>query len=266
MEQNQINSLISKYNEGLADPAEVAELEMLIETGQVEITQLHNLGLLDEKIMSMSDVSPSMKLDDQFYSALAKEKKSLVKSPTFSWSELFQWNPPSPFGGRGAGFAFAFLIVGLIGGYMINYFQPNSDVKELSNQITEMKEIMMLSMLEKESVTDRLKAVSLTNDLNQASKKVTDALIQTLNNDQNVNVRLATLDVLGEYAKNPDVRVQLVKSIASQDSPLVQIALAELMVELREKSSVKEFKKIMEGKSTPKEVKERLKESIDVLI
>jgi HEAT repeat protein len=126
--------------------------------------------------------------------------------------------------------------------------------------------MLMLSMLEKESATDRLKAVSLTSDLDKVSKKVTDALIQTLNNDPNVNVRLATLEALGEYAKSPDVRVQLVKSIPAQDSPLVQMALAELMVALHEKSSVNELKKIMEGESTPKEVKQKIKESIDVLI
>jgi len=259
MEANRITALVSKYNEGLADPAEVSELEKLIETGKVEITQLHNLELLDEKIMNMSDVSPSMKLDDAFYSALAKEKKLLLKSPSFSWGELFQLNPRT-------GFAFALLIIGLTGGYVLNYLQPDKDVKILTEQVIEMKEMMMLTMLERESATDRLKAVSLTTDLDKASKKVTNALIQTLNNDPNVNVRLATLDALGQYAKNPDVRVELVRSIASQDSPLVQIALAELMVALHEKSSVKEFKKLMEEQSTPKEVKEKLKESIDVLI
>ncbi len=259
MEQPQINTIISKYNEGLADPAEVAELERLIEAGVIEITQLPNLSLLNEKIMSMQNESPSMNLDDRFYSALAKEKESLIKIPSFSWSELFQWNPRT-------GFAFALLMVGLMTGYLVNYLQPNQDVKELSAQIIEMKEMMMLSLLEKESVTERLKAVSLTTNLDQASKRVTDALISVLNNDPNVNVRLATLDALAEYATTPDVRVQLVKSIASQDSPLVQVALAELMVALREKSSVNELKKVMEGKATTKEVREMLKESIDILI
>ena len=259
MEKDQIKTLVNKYNEGLADPSEVLQLEKLIEMGQVEITELHNLAQLDELILKMNDVTPSINLDDTFYASLAAEKKSLAKPASFNWSELFQWNPRT-------GFALALLVVGLVGGYMINYLQPNSDVKELTSEVSQLKEMMMLSMLEKESATDRLKAVSLSNDLEKVSKKVTDALIQTLNNDPNVNVRLATLDALSEYAKNPEVRVQLVKSIPHQDSPLVQIALAELMVALREKSSVKEFRKLMEEQSTPKEVKEKLKESIDVLI
>jgi HEAT repeats len=259
METN-IQHLINKYNEGLADPAEVAELEKLIEAGTVAITDLHNLAKLDERIMKMEALSPSLELDAQFYAALAKEKKSIAKpQSSFSWSSLFQWNPQT-------GFALALLVVGLVSGYMINSVRPDSEVKELSNQITEMKEMMMLTMLEKESATDRLKAVSLTSDINNASKKVTDALFEVLNNDPSANVRMATLDALSAYAKNPAVRVRLVQSIASQDDPLVQIELAELMVELNEKSSVKELRKLMDGNTTPKEVKEKLKESIDVLI
>lgn len=258
--ETSIQHLINKYNEGLADPAEVAELEKLIEAGTVAITDLSDLTLMNERILKMEDLSPSLNLDDKFYAMLAKEKKSVGKpQSSFSWSSLFQWNLQT-------GFAIALLVVGLVSGYMINAFRPNPEIKELSEQMTEMKEMMMLTMLEKESATDRLKAVSLTNDMNTTSKKVTDALFQVLNNDPSANVRLATLEALSSYAKNPDVRVKLVQSIATQDDPLVQIGLAELMVELHEKSSVKELRKLMEGKSTPKEVKEKLKESIDVLI
>jgi hypothetical protein len=259
MEQN-MQTLINKYNEGLADPAEVAELEKLIESGKVAITDLHNLALLDERIMKMESLSPSLELDDKFYTMLSKEKKSVAKpQSSFSWSSLFQWNPQT-------GFALALLVVGLVSGYLISSVKPNTEVQKLSDQMTEMKEMMMLTMLEKESATERLKAVSLTSDIDKASKKVTDALFQVLNNDPSANVRLATLEALSGYAKNPDVRVRLVQSIASQDDPLVQMALAELMVELHEKSSVKELRKLMEGNTTPKEVKEKLKESIDVLI
>lgn len=258
--ETSIQNLVNKYNEGFADPAEVAELEKLIEAGTVAITDLHNLSKLDERIMKMESLSPSLELDDKFYAALAKEKKSVAKpQSSFNWSSLFQWNAQT-------GFALALLVVGLVSGYMINALKPDPEIKVLTKEMTEMKELMMLTMLEKESATERLKAVSLTSDLNKASKKVTDALFQVLNNDPSANVRLATLEALSAYAKNPDVRVKLVQSIATQDNPLIQIGLAELMVELHEKSSVKELRKLMEGNTTPKEVKEKLKESIDVLI
>jgi len=129
-----------------------------------------------------------------------------------------------------------------------------------------LKEMVMLSLLEKESATDRLKAVSLTSEMTQASKKVTEALIQTLNEDGNINVRLAALDALRPYTHESSVRESLIRSISNQSSPMVQVALAELMVQLHEKKSVKELRKLLEEEATPKDVKERIEESIQVLI
>ena len=128
------------------------------------------------------------------------------------------------------------------------------------------KEMMMLSLLEKESATDRLKAVSLTGEFSNASEQVTHALLKTLTMDDNVNVRLAALDALRPYAANSAVRAELIRAIAKQDSPLVQIALAELMAALQEKSSLKEFEKLLKDDKTPSEVKKRIKEKIEVLI
>ncbi|MFZ1809170.1 MAG: HEAT repeat domain-containing protein, partial [Cyclobacteriaceae bacterium] len=102
--------------------------------------------------------------------------------------------------------------------------------------------------------------------MSQASKKVTEALIKTLNEDGNVNVRLAALDALRPYVRESYVRESIIRSIANQSSPMVQVALAELMVELQEKKSVKELRKLLEEEATPNDVKERIEESIQVLI
>ena len=259
MESNQIKALVSKYNEGLTDPSEVSQLEKLIEEGRVALSELHPLAQLDDRILKMSEATPSLNLDDKFYAALASEKKAHKKTFFLNWKELVRWNSQTAF-------AFSLLIVGLIVGYSITYLQPHSEISELKKELTDMKELMMLTLLQKESATERLKAVNLTQDFDHVSKKITNALIETLNHDPSVNVRLATLEALKIYAKNPEIRVQLVQSIRTQDSPLVQVALAELMVELKEKSSVNELRKIVEEQSTPNEVKEKIRESIEVLI
>jgi hypothetical protein len=79
-------------------------------------------------------------------------------------------------------------------------------------------------------------------------------------------VRLAALEALAPYAKESHVREELIRSISKQDSPLVQVALAELMADLQVKSSVKELEKIMKSDKTPTDVKNKIKQSIDVLI
>lgn len=260
MHQESVKELITKYNEGLADPAEVRSLEQLIEDGSVSLTDLKNLHLLDENISKMADPIPSMELDNRFYTMLSEEKRQVEKNRFAIKLPALNFLLPR------LAFGIVLLIAGFAGGYLMNKPTGQGDVASLTQEVTDLKEMVMLSLLEKESATDRLKAVSLTSEMDKASKNVTHALIQTLNNDGNVNVRLAALDALRPYVRDSSVRESLIKSIANQNSPMVQLALAQLMVELQEKKSVSELRKLLQEDSTPKEVKERIEESIQVLI
>lgn len=260
MEKNRIEELISKYNEGFADPAEVKMIEQLLEAGEIELAQLRELNKLDMKLNAMTDPFPSLQLDDQFYAMLAAEKRKQKSAFSFS---LPDWNILLP----RLAFASVLIIAGFAGGYFLQRpANTSSEVHELTKQVSDLREMMVFSLLEKESASDRLKAVSLTNEMNNVSDKVTDALFQTLNHDENVNVRLAALESLTPYVKRAKVREDLVRSISNQDSPLVQIALAELMASIQEKKSVKALQKILEDQNTPKEIRNKIKESINVLI
>jgi anti-sigma-K factor RskA len=259
MEKAKKEELIAKYNLGLADPAELHQLECWIEEGHVELTELRDLQKLDDQLMKMEPPLTSLQMDDRFYKLLADEKRKLKSQISFSWP---QWNWLAP----RLAFAIVLIVAGFAGGYFLQKPSEKTEVAELTQEVSELKEMMMLSLLEKESATERLRAVSLTSDMGQASQKVTTALFQTLNNDENVNVRLAALDALRSYARDSKVREELVRSIGKQDSPLVQMALAEVMVVLQEKKSVSELEKLLNDDRTPKEVKTKIKESINVLI
>ncbi len=258
--ETRIEELIAKYNEGLADPSEIKLLEKLIEDGTVNLTRLHELNKLDEQIVRMEEPAPSMKLDDQFYAGLAAEKKKAKRNVfSISWPD---WSASMP----RLAFASVLLIAGFVGGYLLERPAENTQVRALTQEVGSLKEMVMLSLLEKESATDRLRAVSLTSDMNQVSQKVTRALFKTLNEDDNVNVRLAALEAIKSYVRDGRVREELVRSISKQDSPMVQVELAELMVAIQEKKSVKALQKILENEKTPKEVKSKIQESIRVLI
>lgn len=259
MEQNKIDELVAKYNEGLADPSEVLQLEVLIGEGVIELTQLRSLDQLDNQLFAIEPPTTSLAMDDKFYAMLAKEKRKESASSAFSLPS-WDWLAPR------LAFSAALIVAGFAGGYLFKGGNNGSDVKLLTEQVAELKETMMLSMLEKESATDRLKAVSLSTEMDQVSQKVAQALVQTLNNDPNTNVRLAALEALTPYSRDGKVREALIRSIGKQDSPLIQVALADLMGLLQEKKSVSEFEKILNDKKTPLEVKNRIKESINVLI
>jgi hypothetical protein len=258
MEKKQREELISKYNEGLADPSEIKLIEQLIESGEIDLTQLRELADLDNQIHKMESGAPSLKLDDQFYMALANEKKKQKGSLSFT----FSWGLFYP----RLAFAAVLIFIGFSAGYFVQLPSENREVNQLTREVSELKEMMLLSLLEKESAAQRLKAVSLTSEMDQVSNKVTDALFATLNQDENVNVRLSALDALKVYSRDSLVRTKLIESIAIQDSPLVQIALAELMVTIQEKKSVDALKQVLQSDKTAKEVKTKISKSIEVLI
>ena len=156
------------------------------------------------------------------------------------------------------------LVVGLALGYFSNR-QNNTQIETLSTQVTEMKQMMMLSLLENPSASERLRAVSYTDDFKDVDTKVVEALLTTLNNDPNINVRLMTIEALTKLANNPIVREGLVQSIIKQDSPLVQSALADAMVKLQEKRSVKSFQQLLKKNNLNELVKTKIEQTIKKL-
>ena len=259
MEAEKIQHLLVKYNAGEANPAEVKEIEALLEQGKIQLENFEGFDKLNEHIFKLETPAPSLALDDRFHEMLKQEVK---RTRTFDWKNFFAWKEFAP----QLAFASVTLLVGLAIGFMIwSPEKKDEQIVQLGKEISDLKEMMMLSLLEKESATDRLKAVSLTQEMGQASKQVTAALLHTLNNDENVNVRLAALDAIRPYSKDSQIREALVRSIAQQKSPLVQVALAELMVELQEKGAINELKKILEDRETPSDIKKRIQESIQVI-
>jgi HEAT repeat protein len=146
--------------------------------------------------------------------------------------------------------------------------QPVSDRQQLaalSTQVHEMREMMMLSLLQNPSASERMRGVSYTSEIKNVNPGMADALLATLNNDPNVNVRLTTLEALTHFANDPAVREGLVQSILQQDSPLVQSALADVMLKLQEKRSIRSFKKLLQQKDLNGMVRTKIQQTINRL-
>jgi HEAT repeat protein len=121
-------------------------------------------------------------------------------------------------------------------------------------------------MIEQNSPVERIKAVNMMNQMEKADEKIIQSLLSTLENDENDNVRLIALDALARYADQPAVREGLINAIARQTSPMVQLRLAEIMVSLQEKRSVPEFQKILNNASLNYSVRNKLDETVKILI
>ena len=159
----------------------------------------------------------------------------------------------------------AALVMGLfIGWWMLPSQDQQQDIRRLSDEIQSMKEMMMLTLIEQPKAQERIRAANMAAELPEADEKVVNALITTLNNDENVNVRLASLESLVRYVDQPNVRGALVDALTMQESPLVLIAIADVLVAIQEKSSVETLERLQEN-AEDEFVKEKLNESIKTL-
>ncbi|MDT8401398.1 MAG: hypothetical protein RQ743_06865 [Bacteroidales bacterium] len=125
---------------------------------------------------------------------------------------------------------------------------------------------LVITMLSQDSPSERIKAVNMVSEMNEVDSKIIESMLRTLNNDSNDNVRLVALETLTLYVDYLEVREELVRSISIQESPLIQYRLAEIMQALQEKKSVPEFQKVLNDLTLDYSVRERINETIKVLL
>lgn len=227
-----------------------------------------------QKLWAMMDKvevpEPSMHMRADFsamlndYKASLASKKGAAEGIKAQWSWLWDWQRKSPLA-----YTLVIVLISFGCGYLAFNLTGNGkdrQMRELTSQVHELKQTMMLALLENPSASERMRGVNYTSQIKHADKEVINALLATLNSDPNVNVRLTTLDALTRLAGHPEVREGLVQSINQQDSPLMQSAIADVMLKLQEKRSVKSFRELLKQKNLDHGVRDKIKETITQLI
>jgi len=157
----------------------------------------------------------------------------------------------------------------LISSRKVSSPSPNSNTPEqlvvMQKEIKEMKEVLMFSLIDNESASQRIKAVSYTEEMSNPDQKVINALVSTLNHDKNLNVRLAALYSLGSWADNQMVRDSLVASLPKQTEPLIQVMLINLLAEKKDSRIVAPVQDILSNKKTLPVVKDAAEKSLKTL-
>jgi hypothetical protein len=223
--------------------------------------------LVLESISGLEDPEPSSQMKINFRMMLDDFKAAEEKPAAHGgfWGRFKGFWTLQPRFPMVYGFIILIICVGAFYWFARNSRQQEV-VRELHAQVDELKQTMMLAMLGNPLASERIKAVNSTGEMKHVDKRVIDALLATLNSDPNVNVRLSTLEALAQLAGSPDVRMGLIRSIAIQDSPVIQIAIADVMLKLQEKRSVNSFRQLLKQKGLDDEVSRKVKETITKLI
>ncbi len=247
LEENAQHVLQSHLGQCASCRAELATLEaMWLRLGRLPVAQ------------------PPAELRARFYAMLTAYEHGLQQArPRLAFGQMInnwleRWWPKQP----AWQFAVAVLCLGLglLAGQRWRPSAPRPEdlhMAQLRSEVQAMQHMVALSLLQQPSPSERLRGVSWSYQMEQPDRQVLDALLQTLNYDANVNVRLAALEALRTFADQDTVRQALVTSLPRQTSPLVQIRLINLLVELRSKQANATFRQILKDEEINQEVRQR---------
>jgi hypothetical protein len=142
-----------------------------------------------------------------------------------------------------------------------------TEIADLREELRDMRQMMTLTLLQQQSASERLRGVSWSAQVDRPAGPVLDALLDTLATDPNVNVRLASIEALTTFAQDARVRRGLMDALAPsrQDSPLVQLALIDALVQMKEQRSVTALKTLAADEHANESVRRRASWGADAL-
>lgn len=146
---------------------------------------------------------------------------------------------------------------------------PSGDVRqELANIRRELKvtqELVVLGLLRKESAAERLKGLQYASHLPQLKPELLETLAETLRHDENINVRLATIETLRKFGRNQGVREALLNRLQVASEMPEQLSVIESLVSLREKNAIPKLKSLVDDPSTDPLIRQKAQQSIELL-
>jgi len=247
----------------------------LDETGRAEVRthilgcaacreDLENLTVVWAKLGVLPEEQPGGAVRSRFYTMLEEykdrldaERKAAAARPRFA--DWFTFRRPA----FAASFSAVLLLVGLGAGWLLNGGRNGGErYASLSREVQDMRQQVALSLLARPSASERIQGVGYTAEVEAPNDTTLAALFKAVDSDPNPNVRLAAVDALYLFRDRPGVRESLVRSLAVQSYPLVQVALIDFLVEVREARAAAALKTLIDSGELTPEVKKRAEDGL----
>jgi hypothetical protein len=251
MEKEKLESLLIDYVDNRLNTVD----RQAVEQELVRNPEAYKLYEELKEVMHVMDrsarIEPSLKLKTNFEELLRSEMAAAKKTRIISFQPTFY---------RAAA-AVALLVIGGGIGFFISK-QNDIRVAEIEKQLKANQEVMeqtralMAMMTNNQSASQRIQGVNVAMQMEKPDDKIVQALVKTMNEDPSSNVRLAALDALSKFVHEEGVREALIGSLSKQKDPVVQIALIQLMVKMKEKGVVNDLKRIVDDVKTMQAVKD----------
>jgi anti-sigma factor RsiW len=255
MKCEQITELLPDYLQETVRPEQNKIVEQHL-AGCAECTEVVALW---KKLSALPDEQPSLASRERFeamlhaYQTGRADNAESEKRPSL-WT-VFNWLR-SPVGA--VAWSLALLVAGAYIGWQLGGNRSNSqDLAAMRIELASTRQLVALSMLQQPSASQRLEGVSWTHSEARLDPQVLAALMHTLRYDPSVDVRLAALDALSRHAGQPQVRQDVFDALQEQQSPLVQVALIDQLVEWRDPQAAQHLQKLRQSSDLNPTVRQR---------
>ena len=256
MEESADNRELIRYLEGSLTSAERLTLQARLEK---EPQLKAELLVLQELYAAFELVRPEAvptSLDQRFYHFLEQAQKAQAAPPMRSRFPYWKW----------VAVAACLLMISTLG---ISLYVNGTQQQQLANLQAEMdktQKMLILSMLENPSASDRMQAVAVSSQQTRQDDEILQALQQVLDYDPNVNVRLKAASSLADFVEEPNVIKILIASLEKQSHPQVQIALIEILTAARKREALGAFQELLQQQDLMEIVKDKAAEGIGILL
>ncbi|QTD39004.1 HEAT repeat domain-containing protein [Polaribacter batillariae] len=250
---SEIQENLSEYIEGSLLEVANSNIKKHLNTCdacQKEFNEMKSfLSLLDEQEIDY----PSTNLKTSFEKMLATEIKNrqpkvVQLQPKEDWKSFIK---------------VAASIAIVISAFLFGKYQSN--ISRIANVKEENKQDV-LTMLENNSASKRILAVTNAEEFSNKDTKIIQAIINRLFFDKNVNVRLAAAETLSKFSSEKIVRDALIKSLETEKNASVQIELIQVLAKIQEKRAIKPMEKILANDQTPDFVKQEVQINLSTLL
>jgi hypothetical protein len=248
MEKEKLESLIIDYIDGNLPVADKKWLEQELENNSESRRLYEQFREMMQVMDQTSKAEPSATIKSSFEVMLLQEIKKEKTGKVVSFSSPVLYKVAA---------AVALLVVGVsLGLWYSQYQQQQQKIAQIEQEMKETKLMMMNMLGNDQSASQRMIGATVALEMESGDTEIFHVLINTMNDDPNTNVRLAALEALGKFHKQPMVRKALIAALSTQKDPVVQIALIRMLVDMKEKSTIQELERITTDEEVLKEVKD----------
>jgi hypothetical protein len=156
------------------------------------------------------------------------------------------------------------MLVGLMIGLLLEdpSAPEHAQLAQLQQQVAMLNRNLVLDRLENDSASKRLLGVMEASSLAGRDPEVTRALLERAIDDRVHSVRAAAIDAIGPQLGTPSIADELMGSLENAESPLVQLALADLVLRYGNPQQLEQLLRLSERGELHPDVARHVKSSV----